>query len=123
MKCKKCAGELPGGKVICPRCNFNNALQNPAQWKARTEGAPLATEKSATAANPPSPLAAKVRARYGAEANLLHFPVTPKTAEETAASESPSEPAWRAQTKAKVREHLERRKAEAAGGGTAPAES
>lgn len=106
MKCEKCAGPLPDNKVICPKCGFNN-------WHQRRNAPP---PKPETAARPSAPLAAKVRERYAPKANLLHFPVVAKPAEEAAPAEPPSEPDWRAQTKAKVREYQERRKAEAEGG-------
>src|SRR5258705_793455 len=104
MKCEKCAGELPDNKVICPHCGFNNwHLRRSRALPAR---AAQTKDKPETAVNPSVPLADKVRARYKSEANLLHFPVVAKPAEE-AAEEPPSEPAWRAQTKARVREHIE----------------
>jgi uncharacterized RDD family membrane protein YckC len=114
MKCEKCAGVLPDKKVICPQCGFNNwHLRRNATSPAR---AAQTKDKPETVVKPSAALAAKFRARYTPENNLLHFPVAAKPAEEAAAEEPPSEPAWRAQTKAKVREHIERRKAEAEGG-------
>lgn len=124
MKCEKCAFDLPGSRVICPQCNFNNAAQRVDKWKAERQlsqtNAPLSTAALTAAAPESRPVAnvvsaaAKVRARYASEAKLLQFPVTPKTEPPTAAPEVPqdtasSEPPWRELARAKVREHQQRR--------------
>jgi uncharacterized RDD family membrane protein YckC len=106
MKCEKCASEMPGGRVICPACGASATQQRVDQWKAQRQ----ATKSESPAEKPVSPVAAKIRARYATETNLLHFPVPHKAESEDKAP--PAEPVWREQTKARVREHLQRRKAE-----------
>jgi uncharacterized RDD family membrane protein YckC len=118
MKCEKCASEMPGSRVICPECGFNNALHRVDKWKAQRQTPK--TESPELEAKSVSPVAAKVRARYASEANLIHFPVTPKT--ETATDKTPApDPVWREQTKARVRQHLDRRKSEDDGTPDVPA--
>lgn len=120
MKCEKCACDLPGSRVICPQCGFNNAAQRADKWKAQRQGSPATEATSAVAApvvptettpaaSASSSAAAKVRARYASEAKLLQFPVAPKTEVETPKETAPSEPAWRELARAKVREHQQRR--------------
>lgn len=117
MKCEKCASEMPGSRVICPDCGFNNALHRVDKWKAQRQMPK--TETPEPEAKSVSPVAAKVRARYASEANLIQFPITPRA--EAAAEKAPApEPAWREQTKARVRQHLERRKTEEDGTSAEP---
>jgi uncharacterized RDD family membrane protein YckC len=126
MKCEKCACEMPGSRVICPQCGFNNAAQRADKWKAQRQGSPSTESTSAVAASAiptettsvasaSSSAAAKVRARYASEAKLLQFPVAPKTEIEAPKETAPSEPAWRELARAKVREHQQRRQGDAHG--------
>jgi uncharacterized RDD family membrane protein YckC len=132
MKCEKCACVLPGSRVNCPQCGFNNAAQRADKWKAQRQ-ASLATESNpvealpTTAAEAPAvpgtasaAAAAKVRARYASEAKLLQFPVTPKVETEAPRETAPSEPAWRELARAKVREHQQRRQSNEDGNGPIP---
>ncbi|MBI1762085.1 MAG: RDD family protein [Acidobacteria bacterium] len=130
MKCEKCACELPGSRVTCLQCGFNNAAQRADRWKAQRQAAqpneqPLAEQVTAKVASktlaetapPTSPAprstasaaAARVRARYASEAKLLQFPVTAKPEAEAPKATASSEPAWRELARAKVREHQQRR--------------
>ena len=112
MKCEKCARELPGNRVICPDCGFNNAAQRVERWKAQRQLAEPA-EVAAPESKPIAPAAAKIRARY--EAKLLQFPTPVKTETEPPTESESNEPSWRELARSKVREHQQRRAAEAAG--------